>query len=77
VCVDRDSFRGEKVLMVLGQSHHLGPPKAQPDRYRKVAQLAQRHWDVESFEHRWSSPNYSPDDCVRYIGRVTPWSQRV
>jgi glycine/D-amino acid oxidase-like deaminating enzyme/nitrite reductase/ring-hydroxylating ferredoxin subunit len=70
-------FRGEELLMVLGQSHHLGSPKAQPDRYRKVADFAQRHWDVESFEHRWSAQDYSPDDGVPYIGRVTPCSQRV
>jgi len=70
-------FRGEELLMVLGESHHLGSPKARPDRYRKVAEFAQRHWDVGSFEHRWSSQDYSPDDGVPYIGRVTPWSQRV
>jgi hypothetical protein len=63
--------------MVLGQSHHLGPPKARPDRYEKVAEFGWRNWDVKSFEHRWSAQGYSPDDGVPYIGRVTPRSERV
>jgi glycine/D-amino acid oxidase-like deaminating enzyme/nitrite reductase/ring-hydroxylating ferredoxin subunit len=70
-------FRGEELLMVLGQSHHLGSPKARPDRYEKVAEFARRHWEVKSFEHRWSAQDYSPDDGVPYIGRVTPRSGRV
>lgn len=70
-------FRGEELLMVLGQSHHLGSPKAQPQRYEKVAQFAKRHWDVESFEHRWSAQDYAPDDGVPYIGPVNARSRRV
>jgi glycine/D-amino acid oxidase-like deaminating enzyme/nitrite reductase/ring-hydroxylating ferredoxin subunit len=70
-------FRGEELLMVLGESHHVGSPKATPERYEKVAEFARRHWEVESFEHRWSSQDYSPDDGVPYIGRVTFRSRRV
>ena len=70
-------FDGEELLMVLGQSHHLGSPKARPERYEKVAEFARRHWDVASFEHRWSAQDYSPDDGVPYIGRVTVRSHGV
>jgi glycine/D-amino acid oxidase-like deaminating enzyme/nitrite reductase/ring-hydroxylating ferredoxin subunit len=70
-------FEGEELLMVLGQSHHVGSAKARPDRYEKVAEFARRHWEVESFEHRWSAQDYSPDDGVPYIGTVTPRSERV
>lgn len=70
-------FESEELLMVLGESHHVGSPKATPGRYAKVAEFAQRHWDVESFVHRWSSQDYLPDDGVPYIGRVNSRSQRV
>ena len=68
---------GQELLMVLGQSHHVGSSKARPERYEKVAEFARRHWEVDSFEHRWSAQDYTPDDGVPYIGRVTPRSQSV
>lgn len=69
--------RGEELLMVLGESHHAGSPKATPRRYEKLAEFARKHWDVLSFEHRWSAQDYSPDDGVPYIGRVNFRSHRV
>lgn len=70
-------FRGEELLMVLGESHPLGSPKATPDRYEQVAAFTSEHWDVLSFEHRWSAQDYSPDDGVPYIGRLHFRSRRV
>ncbi|MGH3367198.1 MAG: FAD-dependent oxidoreductase [Nocardioidaceae bacterium] len=67
---------GER-LLVRGEGHHVGSPKAHPQRYENVAAFATRHWDVETFEHRWSSQDYSPDDGVPYIGRVNLLSRRV
>ncbi len=70
-------YRGEELLMVLGQNHHLGSPKASPERFEKVAQFARQHWDVTSFEHRWSAQDYSSDDGVPYIGRLNIRSKRI
>jgi glycine/D-amino acid oxidase-like deaminating enzyme/nitrite reductase/ring-hydroxylating ferredoxin subunit len=70
-------FRGEELLMVLGESHHLGSAKATPERYERLADFAREHWDVVSFEHRWSAQDYSPDDGVPYIGPVNVRSRRV
>jgi glycine/D-amino acid oxidase-like deaminating enzyme/nitrite reductase/ring-hydroxylating ferredoxin subunit len=70
-------FRGEELLMVLGASHHAGSAKAQPKRYDSVADFARRHWDVVSFEHRWSAQDYNPDDGVPYIGRLNVNSRRI
>jgi glycine/D-amino acid oxidase-like deaminating enzyme/nitrite reductase/ring-hydroxylating ferredoxin subunit len=70
-------FRGEELLMALGESHHVGSPKAKPERYEKLADYVSEHWDVESFEHRWSAQDYAPDDGVPYIGRLNVRSHRV
>ncbi|HET7399744.1 MAG TPA: FAD-dependent oxidoreductase [Intrasporangium sp.] len=70
-------FRGEELLLVLGQGHRLGSRSATPERYAKVAEFAQRHWDVVAFEHRWSAQDYTPDDGVPYIGRLTARSKRI
>lgn len=68
---------GGELLMVLGESHSTGSPKAQPERYDKLGDFVNRHWNVQSFEHRWSSQDYLPDDHVPYIGPVTARSTRV
>lgn len=70
-------FSGTELLMVGGEGHHVGTSKAQPRRYDALAAFADMHWDVESFEHRWSSQDYSPDDGVPYIGRLNVLSSRV
>jgi glycine/D-amino acid oxidase-like deaminating enzyme/nitrite reductase/ring-hydroxylating ferredoxin subunit len=70
-------FRGEELLMILGEDHHVGSAKATPERYERLAEFARERWDVVSFEHRWSAQDYSPDDGVPYIGPVNVRSRRV
>ncbi len=70
-------FRGGELLMVLGEDHHNGSPKATPERYEQLIRFVSEHWDLESIEHRWSAQDYSPDDGVPYIGRLTRRSERI
>jgi glycine/D-amino acid oxidase-like deaminating enzyme/nitrite reductase/ring-hydroxylating ferredoxin subunit len=70
-------FRGEELLMIGGEGHHLGSSKATNERYDTLAQFARNHWNVLSFEHRWSAQDYSPDDGVPYIGRLNVISKRI
>jgi glycine/D-amino acid oxidase-like deaminating enzyme/nitrite reductase/ring-hydroxylating ferredoxin subunit len=68
---------GEELLMVGGESHHVGSGKAQPERYEQLVEFAERHWDVREITHRWSAQDYIPDDGVPFIGRLHPRSKRV
>jgi glycine/D-amino acid oxidase-like deaminating enzyme/nitrite reductase/ring-hydroxylating ferredoxin subunit len=70
-------YGGRELLMVGGEGHHVGSARANPDRYKRLADYADRHWDVESFEHRWSSQDYVPDDGVPFIGRLNLLSRRI
>jgi glycine/D-amino acid oxidase-like deaminating enzyme/nitrite reductase/ring-hydroxylating ferredoxin subunit len=70
-------FGGRELLMVGGEGHHVGSTRATPDRYQRLADYAHEHWDVESFEHRWSSQDYVPDDGVPFIGRLNLLSRRI
>jgi Rieske Fe-S protein len=63
--------------MVLGEDHHTGSGKATPERYERLVEFVRGHWDVDSIEHHWSAQDYSPDDGVPYIGRLTARSQRI
>ena len=68
---------GEELLMVGGESHHVGSSEARPERYERLVEFAQRHWDVQDVTHRWSTQDYSADDGVPYIGRLHPLSKRI
>jgi nitrite reductase/ring-hydroxylating ferredoxin subunit len=68
---------GAELLMVGGEGHHVGSGKAEPERYERLAELAQRHWDVREITHHWSSQDYSADDGVPFIGRLHPFTKRV
>jgi Rieske Fe-S protein len=70
-------YGGQELLMVGGEGHHVGSAKATPHRYQRLADYVHRHWDVESFEHRWSSQDYVPDDGVPFIGRLNLLSRRI
>jgi glycine/D-amino acid oxidase-like deaminating enzyme/nitrite reductase/ring-hydroxylating ferredoxin subunit len=68
---------GDELLMVGGEGHHVGSGSARPERYERLVEFAQRHWDVREITHRWSAQDYSADDGVPYIGRLHPFSERI
>ncbi len=70
-------FGAGELLMIGGEGHHLGSSKANRERYDTLARFARNHWNVVSFEHRWSAQDYSPDDGVPYIGRLHVLSKRI
>jgi Rieske Fe-S protein len=55
----------------------VGSGKAGPERYEALADYTREHWDVVSFEHRWSAQDYVPDDGVPFIGRLNILSRRI
>lgn len=70
-------FGDEELLMVGGEGHRPGSPKAEPARYEALAAFAREHWDVVELTHRWSAQDYIPDDDIPYIGRINLLSRRV
>jgi glycine/D-amino acid oxidase-like deaminating enzyme/nitrite reductase/ring-hydroxylating ferredoxin subunit len=70
-------YGGQELLLVGGEGHHVGSGKAGPERYEALADYTREHWDVVSFEHRWSAQDYVPDDGVPFIGRLNLLSRRI
>jgi nitrite reductase/ring-hydroxylating ferredoxin subunit len=66
-----------ELLMIGGESHSTGSDDADPERYRRLAEFARRHWDVETFEHHWSAQDFSAADDVPYAGRLHPLTGHV
>lgn len=63
-------------IVVVGEDHETGSDEASPARYGALEDWARDHFDVESFEHRWSAQDFIPADGIPYIGR-SPRSART
>ncbi|MFN3215836.1 MAG: FAD-dependent oxidoreductase [Acidimicrobiales bacterium] len=63
-------------LIIVGESHVTGHDGADPGRWGALERWARQHFDVESFEYRWSSHDYETFDHVPYVGR-SPRTERI
>ena len=63
-------------LIVVGGNHETGHGDATPGRFGELEQWAREHFDVASFEYRWSAQDYSTVDEIPYVGR-SPRTQRT
>jgi Rieske Fe-S protein len=66
-----------EVLIVGGEGHPTGSPKATPQRFGRLEAFAQEHWDVDQVTHRWSSQDPVPYDHLPFIGPYRPRSKRL
>jgi glycine/D-amino acid oxidase-like deaminating enzyme/nitrite reductase/ring-hydroxylating ferredoxin subunit len=63
-------------IIVVGEDHETGSDQASPARYGALEDWARSHFDVASFEYRWSAQDFIPADGMPYIGR-SPRSTRT
>lgn len=68
---------GEELLLVGGEGHKTGTGGDTEERYRRLEDFAREHWDVASVDYRWSSQDGVTVDTLPYVGRMSPWSDRV
>lgn len=63
-------------IIIVGEDHETGSEEATPGRFGALEEWARSHFDVESFEYRWSAQDFIPADGIPYIGR-SPRSART
>ena len=68
---------GEELLLVGGEGHKTGAESDTELRYERLEAFAREHWDVRSVEYRWSAQDPATLDRIPYVGRLTPFSDRV
>ncbi len=56
-------------LIVVGENHPTGHGEAGPGKWGALERWAREHFDVESFEYRWSAQDYTTVDEIPYVGR--------
>ena len=59
---------GDNGIIFVGETHDTGEDEATPGRWGELQRWARDHFDVESFEYRWSSQDYSTSDGIPYVG---------
>ena len=67
---------GETGIIFVGESHQTGDHSATPGRWGELERWANEHFDVDSFEYRWSAQDYDTADGLPYIGR-SPLTRRT
>lgn len=67
---------GETGVIFVGETHDTGEPEATPGRWGELERWANEHFEVESFEYRWSAQDFSTADGIPYIGQ-SPFAERT
>jgi glycine/D-amino acid oxidase-like deaminating enzyme/nitrite reductase/ring-hydroxylating ferredoxin subunit len=67
----------ENQVIVGGEGHPTGSPKAIPERFARLEQFAREHWDIREVTHRWSAHDPIPYDHLPMIGPYRPGSSRL
>ena len=68
---------GEELLLVGGEGHRTGTGGDTRERYARLEAFAREHWDVRAIEYRWSAQDAMTADGLPYVGRLTPFNERV
>jgi glycine/D-amino acid oxidase-like deaminating enzyme/nitrite reductase/ring-hydroxylating ferredoxin subunit len=57
-------------VIVVGEGHPTGQGDPRPGRWGALERWAREHFDVESFDYRWSAQDYTTIDLVPYVGKM-------
>src|SRR5690606_21597755 len=58
---------GRPGLVVVGESHQTGHGEQTPARWGELERWARDHFDVESFDYRWSAQDHMTPDGMPYV----------
>lgn len=64
----RHSDRDARLLLIGGADHKTGQQENPEACYRQLEAYAQRRFDIQSIEYRWSAQAFVPVDDLPYIG---------
>jgi glycine/D-amino acid oxidase-like deaminating enzyme/nitrite reductase/ring-hydroxylating ferredoxin subunit len=68
---------GERVLLVLGESHPVGKESDTEERYERLADWAAERFGLREVRYRWSAQDWYSADRVPLIGPASGRSPRV
>lgn len=60
---------GRSGVIVVGETHPTGQDETGAGHWGELERWTREHFDVESFEYRWSSQDFTTADGLPYVGR--------
>ncbi len=60
---------GRPGIIVVGENHPTGEKGTSPAHWGELERWAREHFDIESFEYRWSAQDFITADHLPYVGR--------
>jgi Rieske Fe-S protein len=69
--------RGERLLLVGGESHKTGDDAHPALRYQALLDWTTERFSVEDVPYRWATEDFMPDDGLPFVGSVWPLPTRV
>lgn len=67
---------GPNGIVFVGENHPTGDDSAAPERWETLENWATQHFEVSSFDYRWSAQDYGTADRLPYIG-PSPLNDRI
>lgn len=67
---------GRPGIIVVGENHPTGEQGTSPSHWGELERWASEHFEIDSFEYRWSAQDYITADHLPYVGR-SPRSTRT
>ena len=68
---------GEHYLIAGGEDHKTGHVENTDQCFRKLEAYINRHFKIESVEHKWSSQYFEPNDGLPYIGNLPGHGEKL
>ena len=65
------------LTLIGGESHKTGQGGSTTERYRRLVEQANDHFDVESVEYRWSTQDFETADEIPFVGKLGPGYEKV
>jgi Rieske Fe-S protein len=68
---------GERILLVLGESHSVGQERETDECYERLAEWARQRFGMKEIQYRWSAQDWYSADRVPMVGPISPSTRRI
>jgi glycine/D-amino acid oxidase-like deaminating enzyme/nitrite reductase/ring-hydroxylating ferredoxin subunit len=71
------NWNGKKLWLISGENHKTGQGKQTHEHYKALQAFADEHFQVKSYDYRWSAQDLTTLDKIPYIGKLKKSQPKV
>ena len=64
------NWNGKELWLISGENHKTGQGKQTHEHYKALQAFADEHFQVKSYDYRWSAQDLTTLDKIPYIGKL-------